>query len=378
MPAHLLRTLPRRRRRRLAVALLAQVVLAGAPPAAALSRAMWAEFNTIYLINLKPAAECRAYRTRSIELLKDASLSPAALDERMHALWNEAKANCLAKPEPEQPSARQQLAPAAAAARPPDAAPATPVAVKPPVATASTARSPAAPPPAPAAAAPAPTPALAALPPPPPTPVAAAGSAPHVPVAPTSSGPAAAGPLTTVAVENAAAAEHASATGGRGNTTPGIPMQSVPGTKAAGDGRPQVALPQLKPAIERPLVADLRLEAACAKRNPYAYQVAGDDPCARLASAKVAKADPVATKEANPESRIPAWVWAVSGGVLAALGGAGGWWLWWRRRSRTVAASADVGHDGAGDAPAGQPPQPADDGSPSDSHQDESLAPALS
>jgi hypothetical protein len=365
--------------------MLSAFALAFAAPASGLSRAMWAEFNAIYLINLKPAAECREFRIRSIEILKDASLSPPVLDERMHALWNEAKPGCLAKPAPEQPSVRQPPGPAVAQPRSPVAG----VTAATPAPSGGAAQAlEAAPAPVPAKPAvgrpPAPTP--SAVPPPSANPATAPPSAPVPASAPAATSPAGKAPPPAEAVraasEPAIAAPHdpATATGGRGNAAPGLPMQSTPGTKLPGEGRPLIALPQLRPAIDRPPMVDLRLEAACAKRNPYAYQVeTGDDPCARLAQPKAAKSEPAATGAASPASRTSPWLWPAVGVALAALGGAGGGWLWRRRRSRTVATPTDAEHDGAGDTHAGQRPRPADeDGPPGSSHHDESLAPALS
>ncbi len=127
-------------------------------------------------------------------------------------------------------------------------------------------------------------------------------------------------------------------------------------------------------------MVDLRLEAACAKRNPYAYQVASDDdPCAKLASAKAAKADPAATGVASPAPRTSAWVLPVAGVVLTVLAGTGSWWFWRRRRSRTVAVPAAADDDSAGDEHARQrPPPAADEGTSEHPHHDESLAPSMS
>lgn len=383
-------------RRRLAAAVLAPFVLALAAPAAGLSRAMWAEFNAIYLINLKPAAECRAYRTRSIDLLKDTTLSPVALDERMHALWDEAKANCLAKPAPEQPAIRQpRPPPAAGEPRTTVAQASTPA---PAVATTAAGPAEAAPVPVPVKSAAVPlTPAVAQHPAarsaPAPAPAAAPTAAPapgpaQAPVPPAASPAAVAPPLPAdvakVAPEPATPTAHvpATVTAGRGNAAPGMPMQSTPGTKPPADGRPAIALPQLKPAIEHPQTVDLRLEAACAKRNPYAYQVASDDdPCARLAKSKAAAAAPAEAGAAPEPERTPAWVWGVAVVALSALGG-GGAWLWRRRRRRAVkaTAAADDVEDGeiGRDRQQRNPPRPADDdGAPELPHGEPSLAPAL-
>ncbi|HSN45285.1 MAG TPA: hypothetical protein VLW08_02910, partial [Casimicrobiaceae bacterium] len=86
------------------------VTVVAAGDAGALSRAMWAEFNAIYYINLRPTAECNAFRTRSIELLKDNSLSADALDARMRALWDEAKRTCLQPVRAEAAAAAKQSA----------------------------------------------------------------------------------------------------------------------------------------------------------------------------------------------------------------------------------------------------------------------------
>ena len=49
--------------------------------AVALSRAMWAEFNAIYLVNLKPTADCSPYRARSLDLtMRQVGSRGAALD----------------------------------------------------------------------------------------------------------------------------------------------------------------------------------------------------------------------------------------------------------------------------------------------------------
>jgi cobalamin synthase len=91
----------------------------------------------------------------------------------------------------------------------------------------------------------------------------------------------------------------------------------------------------LKPLIEMPSPADLRLEAACAKRNPYAYQAqSGTDPCARFARATSAAGAAATDGSSNREwaSRIGAGLVVVAVAVAAA-------WAWRRQRARRAAGA---------------------------------------
>lgn len=297
--------------------LLLAVVATG--DAAALSRAVWAEFNAIYLVNLKPTAECSAYRTRSLDLLKDGSIKSDELDARMRALWREAKPSCL-----------QPLRDLVRAAAPTTAAPVT---------EATAAR---------------------VAPPTPPQVAAAPASAPAestVPGAPALRAPTAAGTAPEgVAVR---AAEEAP------TPAPAIVVADAPSTPAAASGartpasppiRPDNArapLPRVKPPIERPALADLRLEAACAKRNPYAYQEqSDDDPCVRLARSRAAAAEAVAA----PTVKGPAAI-TTAAIALAIVATASGTALWLVRRRRLrhdttppLAAAAPCGTDHPDDA----------------------------
>jgi hypothetical protein len=109
-------------------------------------------------------------------------------------------------------------------------------------------------------------------------------------------------------------------------------LPPVPGVA----GPPRIATAMLKPPIEMPSPADLRLEAACAKRNPYAYQVqSGADPCARFAPATTAPGAAVTDGSSNRDraSRIGAGLLvAVTVAVAAA-------WAWRRQRARRVAGA---------------------------------------
>jgi hypothetical protein len=102
----------------------------------------------------------------------------------------------------------------------------------------------------------------------------------------------------------------------------------VPGV--AGPAR--IAQPLLKPPIEMPSPADLRFEAACAKRNPYAYQAqAGADPCARFARAASA-----AGAAGNDGSSNRDWASRLGAGlvvVVVAVAVAAAW-AWRRQRAR--------------------------------------------
>ena len=284
--------------------------------AVALSRAMWAEFNAIYLVNLKPTADCSPYRARSLDLLKDGSIAPDELDARMRALWREAKPSCL-----------QPLRDLVRAAAPTTAAPVT---------EATAAR---------------------VAPPTPPQVAAAPASAPSestVPGAPALRAPAAAGaapegvaaraaeeaPPPAPAIVVAGAPSTPAAAADFGARTPASPP-ILPDTARA-------PLARVKPPIERPALADLRLEAACAKRNPYAYQVqSDDDPCVRLARSRAAAAE----ASAAPTVQGPAAVTtaAIALVVIAMASGAALWVVRRRRLRRDatppIAATASCGTD---------------------------------
>ena len=305
------------------------VTVVAAGDAGALSRAMWAEFNAIYYINLRPTAECNAYRTRSIELLKDNSLSADALDARMRALWDEAKRTCLQPVRAEAAAAAKQSAAGGPTGLKQEAVNPSAVAQ----ATAKPAERPAV------------GPAVA-------TPERSAPGAPPV-VDPSSALGANAGqersdpaplslPSTAAtggtssppASDPAAAASPASAAAppvpGPPPAAPGaLVVPPVPGV--AGPAR--IAPPLLKPPIELPSPADLRLEAACAKRNPYAYQAqAGTDPCARFART-TAGAATGAGAGANDGSSNRDWAARIGAGLAVAVA-VGAVWAWRRQRAR--------------------------------------------
>jgi hypothetical protein len=100
----------------------------------------------------------------------------------------------------------------------------------------------------------------------------------------------------------------------------------VPGV--AGPAR--IAPPLLKPPIEVPSPADLRLEAACAKRNPYAYQAqVGADPCARFARAASA-----AGAAGNDGSSNRDWAARLGAGLAVVSVAFAAAWAWRRQRAR--------------------------------------------
>jgi hypothetical protein len=309
------------------------VAMAAAGEACALSRAMWAEFNAIYYLNLRPTAECNAYRARSLELLKDNSLSPEALDTRMHALWAEAKAGCLQAALPGRPVGERKEAVSAKAA--------TPAAAVAPAASA-------APPSGPAGRA-----AQAVVPAAPPVLLAEAAAVPELRTAATPS------PAPAGAVQGGVEGERKASPAGRAHeraaqshaseprTEQPAPVVAGTATGVATFGPPRIAL--ARPPIDLPSPADLRLEAACAKRNPYAYQVeTPDDPCATLARGK---APQVAAAAGSGESPGSGGRGAFVLPVVAALGVLGaattGWMVWRRRQRRTVVADVDAAPEGS-------------------------------
>ena len=343
-----------------AAAWIMGVAMAAAGDAGALSRAMWAEFNAIYYVNLRPTAECGAYRTRSLDLLKDNSLSPEALDARMRALWDEAKNGCLQTSLPGRPAARPKDAAAAKGTTP--AVVAAAVAPTPSVAPPAAAAAPKASPPTTAAS---PAPPAAALSPPKPesTPAAKApvaggdmpGSPGTVPAPRSGEGASGSAPAPSAAAPMPAAAPSGTGTPQASGKAAAALAEHGPGLEArAGALAPLVAIapPNIVPTLVRPPIAlpspiDLRLEAACAKRNPYAYQVqAGDDPCAKFARGKTPQ-DTAAEGAADTggTSRVAVGV-ALAVAVLAA---AGGGWVIWRRRGRRGDATHEDG-DHADDA----------------------------
>jgi len=326
------------------------VAMAAAGEAGALSRAMWAEFNAIYYANLRPTAECNVYRTRSLELLKDNSLSPEALDTRMHALWAEAKTGCLQTVLPGKPVGRQQ-----AAGPGKEAAPATTAAVA-----------------APPSAVGGPAPASSAVALPPATAKVAAGTTSGAPDARPAAGSSDVAAGTGAAPANAPPSPAAvpspeagvatpspvkPARGGAGSASRGEPRQEAAGSAGvavAAMGPARVVPAFVRPPIDLPSPADLRLEAACAKRNPYAYQVeTAADPCAKLARGKTpqsgAAADPA--RQAGI-GRIGTGI-ALGMAVLAGVGAAVAGWTWWRRRRRGDAVIDERAHaaDPAADDP---------------------------
>jgi len=307
------------------------VAMAAAGEAHALTRAMWAEFNAIYYLNLRPTAECSVYRTRSLDLLKDNSLSAEALDTRMHALWAEAKTGCLQAALPGRPAGGRTGAAAAKAAAP-TAAVASAAAPSGPAVTAAQVPVPAAPSMRVAGAATVPEPPAAVTPPPAPA-GAAAGGAEGEPRTP---------PEGQVPERAAQRPASEPPTGQRARAASGT------GTDVAAFGPPRIAL--ARPPIDLPSPADLRLEAACAKRNPYAYQVqTPDDPCARLARGRTPQ---VAAVAGSGESSGTGGRGGFVLSVIAALGvlGAGttGWTVWRRRQRRTVAADPNACTEDAG------------------------------
>jgi hypothetical protein len=307
------------------------VAMAAAGEAHALSRAMWAEFNAIYYLNLRPTAECSVYRTRSLDLLKDNSLSPEALDTRMRALWAEAKTNCLQAAPPGRPAGGRTDAAAAKAAAP-TAAVASAAAPSGPAVPAAKAAVPAAPSMRGAGVATVPEPPAAVTPPPAPA-GAAAGGAEGDPRTPPE------GQMPERAAQRPASEPR---TGQRAQAA------ASTGNDVAAFGPLRIAL--ARPPIDLPSPADLRLEAACAKRNPYAYQVeTPDDPCAKLARGRTPQVAAVAG------SGEPFGTWGRGAFVLsvvAALGvlGAGttGWIVWRRRQRRINAADPNACTEGTG------------------------------
>ena len=306
------------------------VAMAAAGEACALSRAMWAEFNAIYYLNLRPTAECNAYRARSLELLKDNSLSPEALDTRMHALWAEAKTGCLQAALPGRPAGERKEAVSAKAATPAAAvAPAAPPSLS--AGRAAQAAVPAAPPARLAEAAAVPEPRTAATPSPAPAGVAQGGVEGERRAPP-------AGRAPERAVQTQASEPR---------TEQPAPMAAGTGAGVGTFGPPRIAL--ARPPIDLPRPADLRLEAACAKRNPYAYQVeTPDDPCAKLARGKTPQ---VAAAAGSGEASVSGGRGALVLPVVAALGvlgaGATGWKVWRHRQRRTVVADVDAAAEGS-------------------------------
>jgi hypothetical protein len=316
----------------------------------ALSRAMWVEFNAIYVMNLRPAAECAQYRSRSVEILKDSTLGADVLDARMHALWDEAKAACLASASgPKHAAApaaaplateRAAKAPAVALAATPAGKPSAPARPGAPSATALAAPAmPAAPaPPAAASAAPNPMPApvppaaRAAIPEPAPGAAAAGVGAEHLVTPPER-------PLTPV---------RGSEAGSRPATTEGAGADAT--RRFA--GAPRIRMLPMRPPIALPTVVELRLEAECGKRNPYAYQATDDDPCEKAAREKEKAAVATAPTEPAAVTGPPAgpsragWAAAIVG-ALAAVTAAAAWYRGRRRRTGALPAPVQVPLAGA-------------------------------
>jgi hypothetical protein len=252
----------------------------------------------------------------------------------MRALWSEAKATCLNKPKP----AAAKPATAVAAAAPEGGS------AKPTVASS----------PAP-------------IPPPAPAPVSIAPAAPSVQ---------AFAPVVPPAVQRADVpiAEAKPGEAGKAGAPPGtartadallqasagaqrVPIPSpgdTPTTPAASRGadgsRKHVAMarPQFKPIIERPSTRELEREAACAKRNPYAYQATEDDPCAKVAN-KASPENAIVEPDAG-RGGMSLGLWM--GIVLLVMGatGAGAWFgyrAWAKRRHGAAddAAGEDAGTD---------------------------------
>jgi hypothetical protein len=314
---------------------LLALTLAG--DALALSRGMWSEFNALYLMNLRPTAECRQYKARSLELLQDNSLSAEQLDARMRALWGEAKASCLNKP---------------AAAVAPTAKPATAVAAAAP--EAGSAKATVTSPPAP-------------MPPPVSAPVSIAPSAPPAPAVQTVVPPAARQVDVPVAGARPVEGANAGAPPGTPKAAEALPP-SLPGAQrvpipspgdahaapapsrgADGSRKPgAIARPQFKPIIERPSTRELEREAACAKRNPYAYQATEDDPCAKVAN----KATPEDAAAEAGRGGMSRWLWMGIGLLVTGAAGAGAWFGYraWAKRRRGNTDEADAEDAGAEDA----------------------------
>jgi len=297
------------------------VAMAAAGEAHALSRAMWAEFNAIYYLNLRPTAECSVYRTRSLDLLKDNSLSPQALDSRMHALWAEAKTRCLQAALPGRPAGGRTDAAAAKAAAP-TAAVASAAAPSGPAVPAAQAAVPAASSMRAAGVATVPEPPAVVTPPPAPAGAAQGGVESERQTPPE-------GRMPERAAQRPASEPP---------TGQGARAAAGTGTDVAAFGPPRIA--PARPPIDLPSPADLRLEAACAKRNPYAYQVeTPDDPCAKLARGRTPQVA-AAAGSGEPSGTGGRGAFVLS--VVAALGvlGAGttGWIVWRRRQRRIVAA----------------------------------------
>lgn len=302
------------------------LVAAVAGDAGALSRAMWAEFNAIYLMNLAPTAHCSTFRTRSLELLRNGALGPEELDAQMRALWKEARATCL---QPLRSGRRGDAGPTAG----PAPAPGVIATVEP---------TPTATPPAAPAVRPAP---------------AEVGATVPGPARPTVASPPAAGPAAA-----------------RDGMPQVRPPSAAPGTEATvGDAAAEAAAPAAmqraqiagaprlsKPLIERPSVSELRLMAECEQRTIETGPTqTADDHCAAIGRGK--NAVPDVGGDAAPRDATLSWrAWtAVLLGALAASGAAA-WWALRRRRAGIAAATAPasdpVEADRAADRPvAGQP-----------------------
>ena len=321
------------------VVLLA-VAIAG--DAGALSRAMWAEFNAIYLMNLAPSAHCSTFRTRSLELLRNEALGPQELDAQMRALWKDARAACL---QPLRSGRRSEAGPTAG----PAVTPAATAAVE-PVATAG---------PTAAAIHTSPTsgqrPASTDRPAPVEVPATAPTSArPTVASPPTAGSVAARDAMPQVQPPNATPGTEARAGGARAGP---VPVAAPQHAQIAGP--PQ----RWKPLIERPSVSELRLMADCERHSSDADPTrTGDGRCAALGRGR--EAVPAVSGAAAPREAMVSWqVWtAALLGVLAASGAAA-WWALRRRRSSVAAAPAPAsepvdahraaGHPVAGDPAAG-------------------------
>jgi hypothetical protein len=251
----------------------------------------------------------------------------------MRALWGEAKASCLNKPAAAAaPTAKPAIAVAAAA---PEGGSAKATVTSPPAPI---------PPPAPVSIAPPAPPAPAVQ-----TVVPPAARQADVPVAearPVEGAKAGAPPGTP----KAAAALLPSSPGAQRVPilAPGD-AHATPGASRGADGSRKpgaIARPQFKPIIERPSTRELEREAACAKRNPYAYQATEDDPCAKVAN----KATPEDAATDAGRGGMSRWLWVGVGLLVMAAVGAGAWFgyrTWAKRCHGTAdgAAGEDAGTD---------------------------------
>jgi hypothetical protein len=150
---------------------------------------------------------------------------------------------------------------------------------------------------------------------------------------------------SAVALPPATAKVSARNTSGAPDARPAAGSSDVaPGTAAAPANAPSspAAVPSPTAGVATPSPADLRLEAACAKRNPHAYQVeTAADPCAQLARGKTpqsgAAADPVRPAGIGRFGTGIALGMPVLAGVAIVVAG---WAWWWRRRRGNAAIDA--------------------------------------